>query len=804
MKLKILQLTNLRALLTLVALSACTMLFAQPANDNCSGAISLTLAPNEASAVWTNGTTLNTVDAAGVVGPTVCSTNFYRDDVWYKLTIPTSSTKKAFTIKIDNTTPGGMTLAGMAIYPTNSCAASNAPYICGNFAAGDLTQFRLGLECFTPGSEILVRVWSGDGTAANYKTGEGTFRIAAFYSDDASLGTVLWGNNGEGSFNGGLNGWTTTSASCNNFPLWFWSKDTMCTKGKYSTGGGKITSLTACNGAMCFDSDFYDTGGVNGSAGTGPCPATQSGTLESPVIDLSGFPNVKGVNVVFNQALRQFQSNYFVEWSIDGGTNWQSTEINTAAEDPTNYAVNGPHLNNVRRVYLPGAAGQSNVKVRFRLEGNYYYWIIDDVYITEREAYNTKVNPFYAIAPNKEWQKDQLTCFGGLADVANIGSKNATNVKLNLQIFDASNTSIWQDNLNYNTVSADSVIQNVPMSNNFCMPSNTPMDYKGVYTVSADSTDFDLKDNTQTFNWSVTDSVMAKDGLGSVMAGGVRPSTSVNFTWGNIYHIENAQNSAGEQLYCNYVDVGINNPNLLAGATIYVWLYKWNNANDDAIAQVDERTTVAYTQYDFPAGEAANTLYTLPMYDFLTFTPGVALEPNTEYIAAVQYSAPADMPDLALFVNSDGFIDYSATDLRTTLPGAGPVRFSHVLDVANTGIFNCNTFTGGTTPVVRMHVTNEHIVIGTTEPKLDDANVVVVAPNPVAYDLNVKINLVKEATTARINVTDISGKEVLSRNLYNVKSSTETFNVATLSNGTYFLKFTTDKGVRTVKFIVSK
>ena len=321
MKLKFLHLTNLRAFLTLIAISACTVLFAQPANDNCSGAIELTLAADQASAVWTNGTTVNTVDAATVVGPSVCSANFYRDDVWYKLTIPVSSTKKAFTVKIDNTTTGGMTLAGMAIYSSNSCAASNAPYVCANFVAGDPNQYRLGIECFTPGSEILIRVWSGDGTAGNYKTGEGTFRIAAFYSDDAQ-GTVLWGNNGEGSFNGGLNGWTTTSASCNAFPLWFWSKDSMCTKGAWSSGGGKITSLSACNGAMCFDSDFYDTDGVQGAAGTGPCPATQTGTLESPVIDLSGFPAVTGVNLVFSQALRQYLSVYTVEWSIDGGANW--------------------------------------------------------------------------------------------------------------------------------------------------------------------------------------------------------------------------------------------------------------------------------------------------------------------------------------------------------------------------------------------------------------------------------------------------------------------------------------------------
>lgn len=799
MKLKFLHARFLSAFVFVLASMSSAALFAQPANDLCANAIQLTLADDVASSVPLAGTTVGTVDGATTPGPTVCSANFYRDDVWYKITIPSSATGDAITIHVNKDVSGGIPAVGMAIYPGNACDATNTPYLCTNFAATADATYRFSKNCVPTDTELLIRVWSGDGPAANWQLGAGNFEIQAYFSDE-SAAAPLWGGNGEGSFNGGLDGWSATSASCNGFELWRWSNTDYCTKGAFSTGGGTITSLSNCNGAMCFDSDYYDNNGNSAGLGAGPCPAPQSGTLVSPVIDLSGFPTVTGVNLVFNQASRQFQSDYFVEYSIDGGTNWASIQINTEAEDPVNYATNGPHFNNVRRVFLPGAAGQANLQVRFRYEANYYYWIIDDVKITERESYNLKANPFYAIAPNKMWQKDQLEGFGGLIDVANNGAKSTTNSAVALDIRDANNNIIWSDELVLGTLVADSTYENQALLGTFNHPNNSTVAYSGTYTVTSTETDFDPSDNIQTFNWMVTDSTMSKENLAGV-GGGVRPSTAYNFTWGNIYHIAKSKDAAGNKLYCNYASVGISNPNALEGATIFVYLYKWNNENGDDVAQQTERTTVGFSQYDFPAGESANTLYTLPVFDFNTFDLGVALEENTDYILAVEYTTPADQPELACFIGSDGNIDYSAQSLRSTLAGLGPIRYNHVLDVGNTGEYNANTFTGGTTPMARMHIVP---ATSTKEPKLDDANTIVVAPNPVKNDLNVKIDLIQDAKNATIEIMDINGKILAVRNLENFKSTTEKFDVTSLSNGSYILNFKTAAGVRAVQFVVAK
>lgn len=686
-------------------ISSINCLIAQPINDLCSNAIILPIGADEASAVWTSGTTIGTVDGATTAGPEVCSVNFFRDDVWYKFQIPSNATEKSVKISVRKNVPNGINSAGMAIYTNDDCSTNNKAFTCTSFKPNELPEIRFSKQCLGVDKYILVRVWSGEGDAIDWTVGQGNFEIAVFYNDQPDLLQTLWGNNGEGDFNGGLNGWTTTSESCNGFELWKWSNTDFCKLGAFSSGGGVINSLSNCNGAVCFDSDYYDNEGNQANAGSGPCSAPQSGTLESPLIDLSGFPDIDGVDLVFNQATRQFQSTYFVDYSIDGGTTWESIQINTEEEDPTLYAVNGPHLNNIRRIFLPGVAGKSNVKVRFRYEANYYYWIIDDVKIMERLSYDLKADQFYAVAPNKMWQKDQLESFGGLIDVTNNGAKPSSNAKVNFEIKDINNNPIWSDELALGILIADSTYENKVLPGTFVFPSNTTTSYSGVYTVSSDDTDLDLNNNSQSFNWSVTDSIMAKENL-VVVGNAVKPSTSFNFTWGNIYHVVNNINADGDPLFCSNVSVGISNANNLAGATVFVYIMKWDNQNGDDIAQTVERTTVGFAQYDFNAGEQPNTLYTMPISDFNTFDSGILLEPNTDYIVVVEYTTPTDKPELSCFIGSDPTTDYSAQVLRSTLPGFGPVRYQHVLDVGNTGDYNANTFTGGAVPMVRMHISS--------------------------------------------------------------------------------------------------
>lgn len=305
--------------------------------------------------------------------------------------------------------------------------------------------------------------------------------------------------------------------------------------------------------------------------------------------------------------------------------------------------------------------------------------------------YNLKVNKPVAISPYKIWQKDQLYAFKGMANVTNLGTKPMQNPKLKLDLFDASSNLIWTDSMMYSS-------DNTPMPGSF-YPVNKPGTYSGVYTVSQDSTDADLSDNQQSFSWKVDNNVMSKEDIGE-LGTGLTPTTNSKFSWGNIYYITNGVSKEGKQLHCNEIQIGIANANELEGASVFGWLYKWDNLNNNSKAEELERTTVGFTQYYFTGLEPSNKLFTMPISDFNTLDDGVLLESNTSYILAVEYIPPASNLNLKCKILADPNLDYSLNSIRDSLDQT-KVYANQVLDIGNTGTYTLNTLNNAT-PVIRM------------------------------------------------------------------------------------------------------
>src|SRR5688572_12820616 len=103
--------------------------FAQPANDDCINAIQVVLANSESEAVLVEG---DTHGATASTTPTsVCSQNYYTDDVWYKFTTPTDLPVEGIVIKayynnLEN--PTDLASVGMAVY--TGCAADELWITC--------------------------------------------------------------------------------------------------------------------------------------------------------------------------------------------------------------------------------------------------------------------------------------------------------------------------------------------------------------------------------------------------------------------------------------------------------------------------------------------------------------------------------------------------------------------------------------------------------------------------------------------------------------------------------------------------
>lgn len=76
-----------------------------------------------------------------------------------------------------------------------------------------------------------------------------------------------------------------------------------------------------------------------------------------------------------------------------------------------------------------------------------------------------------------------------------------------------------------------------------------------------------------------------------------------------------------------------------------------------------------------------------------------------------------------------------------------------------------------------------------------------VYPNPSTDNINVSMKFINTAKNVSIDIIDITGKTVYSAQMNNVTEDSKKISIASLSNGTYLVKVTTENGVITRKFV---
>ncbi|MBK7873203.1 MAG: T9SS type A sorting domain-containing protein [Saprospiraceae bacterium] len=635
-----------------------------------------------------------------------------------------------------------------------------------------------------------------DGTAIKAQIASGvsvTLTINEIFSDAGEV--IVWGNNpGEGDFDGGFNGWTAINSSCGNgadVQTWNWNAAATV---RGSCGSASMLSLTSCNGAAIFESDFLATGNTTTcGTGTGTCPANQFGELLSPIIDLSS-SNADGFVLKFNQLTRQFQSNYFVAWTIDGGANWDTAQVNQDIESNAPTATN-----NTVRVPLIGTGGAANLQLKFIYDANFYYWAIDDVRIAELEANNLRVNDFFAVPANAVTPLAHIEPIGFLADIENIGAAAQSNVNLNMSITNNMGDTVFTDDLAYGNVPGGALVQNVPFANTFT--STAPGGYTGAYAITADAPDFNTSNNRQEFSFAVSDNLFSKDLSGPT--GSVLPSPASwdanefhSWAWGVGYYVPN---SAGN--YVQSVSFGIQPAN--AGSTgkdMLIFLYKWTDANANDQAEPNERQIVGFNNYTITGTETFNNLITIPFPN--PEDPPILLEDDTHYILMIEYLAD-NQSDVRISSNND--IDYFATvavlgDLLNSKRYAG---FLGINGELSTTTYTSFGFTGNLyslLPVARM-------TVGSTPTNAKDLqkleNKFSIFPNPTKDALNVQFQLDQPVINATLRIFDVSGKMLQQWQYDNLHQEQMQYDVHHLKSGTYFIQIITSEGIGTKKFIIS-
>lgn len=785
-------LPKIYTLLSFLVLLSTTQVFAQPANDDCSGAIDLSIGAGELSCIPLDGTTLDATQSTAPVD--VCSGTWFADDVWYSFTTPDVIFERGYVVKASfGDAATDVPSVGMAIYA--GCGGDQPAIFCSSTADPFQNKAYIYSCDLTPNTTYYVRVWSTPETNVN----SGTFSICAYQNTEDNL---LWGGNpGEGDFDGGLNGWTIVNdALCSDtFDLWRWKEIPIANDGGFSANAEVLGSPTTCNGAMVFDSDFFDNGGEGlDNLGGGPCPGPQTGELISPAIDLSQY-DVLGVSVKFFQGTRQFTSTYIVSYSNDGGTTWIDREVNDQ------YPVNSAHVQEFVRVSLPEAdLTSTDFRIKFRYEANYYYWVIDDVQLVETEFNNLKVmENWYAIAPNAMTPASQVEGIPFLADVANVGSVAQPNSVLNMSVTnDNTNTEVFNADLSYGTMAADSVYENAPFNETFTPSGDAGTSYTATYSISSDSSDFDLGDNNISFSFMLTDTLFAKE-TGRTRnivpaPGNWTGSEPYSWAYGNCYYVTDATG-----LNARYASFGLGDAADYAGRLINLTLYKWEDTNTDTNVDPDERQAIAGAFYEIQGTEANEEIINIRLNILPQNQPGpIPLEDNTYYVMMLEYFT-ADQTAIELAA-SDAY-DYGA--MIFTTDSLEMRRYGSMLGVAgdlNTEPYSSLGFGWNFVPVVRLSVGEALEAPVNTDEVLAEENIVKITPNPASDYINLTIELVEAQSEVQVQLLDVTGKIIYNQTYDNVQNEQFTINVSDYAPGNYLLNFITKKGNRTERLIIQR
>lgn len=604
--------------------------------------------------------------------------------------------------------------------------------------------------------------------------------------------TLLWGgpNDPNSTFSNGLGNWTTSGISSYNVDSVSNSKWTYTasakSRGGYSDQAGTINSPSRTDGAMIFDSDFLDNGGVQGNEGLGASPSPHSGALTSPTIDCSSFPTV---TVSFYQYYQNYLSQCLLQVSSDSGLTWTSYDVNSNVKPGT-----GTFRNNRQIIDISNAAaGKKNVNFRFVFNGDYYFWMIDDVTLLSLPDNDLALSKVY-YAPYSYAQPKSQICkdrFNFKSKISNLGGDPQSGVLYRVEIIGADRaTRVWADSIylvNNLTPNDDNIDVTTPQM--FDPTNLTTGKYYIRTTLTYNNTDYNPSDNSKIDSFEVTGNTFSREPRAKI---GNRANGGTAFTVCNQIRTSDCWNS-NDKFFASSAEAG-----LVAGTRahnkdysvrIYVAEVKDDVSEDfsnfDVSHGVSSASIAVLSDQELKAKVTSSFgLYKIDLINTVT-NDKLYLNKNTRYFVMCAHptESNADSIETWRFHVCSNEKNYDGH------PFAIPV-------IDNDGNW-FESWPDGESPVLRL---NLDVVTKTDEHPLNES-VMTIQPNPITNDvLKLTLNFDKE-TNANITLFDVQGRVINFISYKNIKSSPISIPVSDLTDGSYFVRVSTEEGTQTKKFV---
>ena len=558
------------------------------------------------------------------------------------------------------------------------------------------------------------------------------------------------------------NTWTLDRASSCNLD---WQIGTgLVNDGPYKSP--TITSTTASNGYAMLDSDKYTA--------ANPDDVQSSWITTASPIDLSANQNVV---LQFETYFRQFYSKCFVVISTNN-TDWPDLNVNFDASTNDNvyelfrgFVPNEDMNENPGLIKLnisPSAGGEEQVWVRFYWTGKGYTWFVDDAAIVKQPNHDIILNfaqNSYFGAQYGRTPFSQLTDsldIGG--DIFNFGSSTQQNVTLEIAIKNASGSDMMNASLSKEGLLTDS---SAYLLSTVAVPASL---IEGTYTlnatVSSDSTDEDLSNNTYSKDFAITDNIYSLDGIGiynenisNINEIGSWTDYDGNIVLTRYVIIQETEIVGLEILLSKTTDPGTKIVPFLINAEAVInadfSLNRVPDMFDDRIAENENGVKVEQWNID------KNMIYA-PL-------EGTTLEPGIYYACA------------ELFIEEGEEIHI--LDDKT----AAQNQFASLYFTAN----NDSLYANGTAAAIRLAL-DDYVAIEENTPKTFSVH-----PNPSNGVFTVNFT---ESNTYKIQVINVLGEIVSAKTVEGTMN--ETFNMSDYNAGLYFVKVSNGTSEHVQKIII--
>jgi len=569
--------------------------------------------------------------------------------------------------------------------------------------------------------------------------------------------------------------------------------NTVGSRGAYMSSQTPISSATASNGFVIFDSDFLDNAGVAGNFGNGIAAAPHVAELITDMIDLTQHSIV---DLTFTQYYRRFAGPAgsqavpatYVDFSVDGGATFPYTVTLNSGIAVNSATATNDVVNVIAGSYI---GGQDSVKIRFRFDGDYYFWCIDDIQIQGTPANRMSFTEWqgapaqdiiYGPSTSGSSRMGHMTLkqSRGItfdANAVNSGTATQSNVKLSVKVLDELGTVIQTVSSPTKSLlnAGDTATFNDLNTYATAWTPSANAEYQLVYNLLSDSISI-FSDTTSLF---VTDSLMSMDFGNYDNEIGASTNTT---QWGDGSQMFNRHDLVdNEMLFGAKVHLG---NSTVAGGILELSVY--DSSAFTSATGFDGNKLVAYGQ---KVSDAQDVSQGFVRFDFTDATSGRGVD--------LDVSKGAYLYNLTMYDNQGVNPLEIANDQTWGKVGGSGWMYLAALGNWYTGYSGSRSFNNLWIRGINCPATNASacMSIGLDE---ESVNAISFSPNPASDYVSIDFGL--SVGNYDISIMDLTGKVLKSEKIR--AAADVKLNISELNVGMYLVRIQKGKYVKTSKLSV--